>query len=271
MPSQDPDTAADVTLLHDLRAAVRATSANLVRLLSTVRDPAARAIGEWSIQDLAVHLVDVYENYPRYIRSEAPLFADPTDITAHNARGRRGGEGTDVKEAAERITTAAREFDDLLEGQDPASVVRWHRGAELTATTLAAIPGSEAIVHGYDVASAEGRSFRTDRSHAAVILANLLHLLPLYVNEEIAARTTATYDLRLKGGRRKFLRFEGGTLEVSDSERRPDCILLADAETFMLIGYNRIGQWRPAFTGKVVAWGPKPWLALRLPNLIATI
>ena len=271
MPTEDPDTLTDATVLQDLRAAVRATSANLVQLLSTVRDPGTPAIGEWSIQDLAVHLTDVYENYPCYIRNEAPIFADPTDITAHNARVVEVGKGTDVKEAAQRIATAARELDDLLEGQDPASTVRWHGGADLPVTTFAAIPGSEAIVHGYDVAIAEGRSLRTDRSHAAVILANLLHLLPLYVNEETAARTAATYDLRLKGGGRRFLRFEGGTLEVTETKRRADCIVLADAETFLLIGYNRIGQWQAAFTGKVLTWGLKPWLALRLPNLIATI
>lgn len=271
METQDPHPITSSTVLRDLRAAVRATSGELVQLLSTVQNPAARAIGDWSIEDLAAHLTDVYESYPRYIRNEGRLFDRPADITAHNAAVVEAGKGTDVKEAAQRIAAAARELDELLAHADPTSVVRWHGGAELPMTTLAAIPGSEAIVHGYDIASAEDRSFQPDRSHAALVLANLLHLLPLYVNEQAAARTTATYDLRLKGGGRRFLTFEAATLEVSETGGRPDCVVLADAATFLLIGYNRIGQWRPALTGKVVAWGRKPWLALRLPKLIATI
>lgn len=271
MPVEDRDAGTEPTVLQDLQAAVRATSAELVQLLSTVRNPAARAIGEWSIQDLAVHLTDVYENYPRYIRNEAPIFADPTDITAHNATVVEAGKGMDVKEAAERIATAAGEFDELLGRQDPNSVVRWHGGTQLAVTTLAAVPGSEAIVHGYDVAAAEGRSVRTERAHAAAVLGELLHLLPLYVDERVAERTRATYELRLKGGGRRFLKFEDAALEVTTAESRADCVVLADAATFLLIGYNRIGQWRPAFTGKIVAWGRKPWLALRLPKLIASM
>ena len=261
----------DAATLERLRAAIRSTSERLVSLLRTVTDPASTAIGDWSIQDLAIHLTDVYEDYPRFLRGEKTVLTDPTGITAYNAEVVGAGRGLSVKDAAGRIEAAARELDGQLAEWPPGDPVTWHGELRLSPATFAALPASEAIVHGRDVARAEGRSFRTEQAHAAVTLANLAPLLPSYVNKEAAAGFSAVYDLRLKGGERRFLTFRDGSLEVSATPRRADCVVLADPETFLLIGYNRIGQWGPALTGKVLTWGRKPWLALKLPNLIASI
>jgi len=45
-----------------------------------------------------------------------------------------------------------------------------------------------------------------------------------------------------------------------------DCVISAEPATFLLVNYGRTGPWGPAHTGKVVAWGRRPWLALGLPK-----
>jgi hypothetical protein len=36
----------------------------------------------------------------------------------------------------------------------------------------------------------------------------------------------------------------------------------------MLVGYGRISQWGPMGRGKLLAYGRKPWLALKLSKLL---
>ena len=65
------------------------------------------------------------------------------------------------------------------------------------------------------------------------------------------------------------LAFDDGTLHVStDYAESVDCHLSADPTAFLLVMYGRQGPLRPALTGKVVAWGRKPWLAFRIPSLL---
>lgn len=255
-----------------MRGAIRATGHRLVTLLSTVRDPSANAVGDWRIADLAIHLTDVFEHYPLYLRGEADLFEDPLDVTAHNAEAVAAGQGLTLNDAARRIAATLEEVDDLLGKRPSGQPVAWHGGTEISPCAFAAVVGSEAVVHGYDVASAERRYRPCDRSDAGVIMANALHLLPHYLDRAAAADISATFDMRFRGGERRFLLLRDGALEVThDEHERPDCVVLADPETFLLVGYNRIGHWRPALTGKILTWGRKPWLALKLPQLLAQI
>lgn len=258
--------------LAPMRTAIRATGHRLVTSLSNVRNASANAVGEWSVADLAIHLTDVFEHYPLYLRGEAALFEDPLDVTAHNAEAVAAGQGLTLNDAARRIAAALEEVDDLLASRPNGQCVAWHGGTELSPSAFGAVVGSESIVHGYDVASAERRYTPCDHSHAGVIMANALHLLPHYLDRAAAADISATFDMRFRGGERRFLLLRDGALEVTHDEReRPDCVVLADPETFLLVGYNRIGQWRAALTGKIMTWGRKPWLALKLPKLLAQI
>jgi hypothetical protein len=243
----------------------------LVHLLRTASDPDGAAVGEWSVADLAVHLTDIFENYPRYLRGEGPLFSDPLDITAHNAERVAAGKGRAVSEAAERIAIAAAELDAMLEHENPHRSVTWHGGAQLDLGAFLSIVGSEALVHGYDLALAQGRSAKPTAADASVILANLTALLPHYLNREAAAGFDAVYDLRTRAGDRRIMIFRDGLLQVTTRPRRADCIIWTDAYTFLLVGYGRVGQVKAALTGKMMAWGRKPWLALKLPDLISSV
>ena len=43
-----------------------------------------------------------------------------------------------------------------------------------------------------------------------------------------------------------------------------DCHVSADPVALLLVAYGRRSQWVPILTGRLVAWGRKPWLGVRL-------
>jgi hypothetical protein len=68
-----------------------------------------------------------------------------------------------------------------------------------------------------------------------------------------------------------YLTFRDGALDVSEERQgRVDCHLSADPWSFMLVSYGRVGQWNAALRGKVVTWGRRPWLGVKLGRLSAT-
>ena len=49
-----------------------------------------------------------------------------------------------------------------------------------------------------------------------------------------------------------------------------DCHVSADPVALLLVSYGRRSQWVPVLTGKLLAWGRKPWLGLRLVRYLVT-
>jgi hypothetical protein len=129
----------------------------------------------------------------------------------------------------------------------------------------------EPLVHGYDIARATGRRWAIPPSEARAVIMGLLPLLPDYVEPAEAAGFRARFEVRLRGGcdARTVLAFEDGALTVEQPDGvRSDSYLSADPAAFLLVAYGRITPWGPALTGKILAWGRKPYLGFRLPGLL---
>jgi hypothetical protein len=94
------------------------------------------------------------------------------------------------------------------------------------------------------------------------------HVVGHFLTEE-GKRADVSYRILLRGDGPLTFRFSKGALEVSAFDIGPvDCKISADPETFLLVGYGRIGLVRPAATGKLVAYGRKPWLGLSFKKLL---
>ncbi|MGH2736576.1 MAG: SCP2 sterol-binding domain-containing protein, partial [Actinomycetota bacterium] len=107
-----------------------------------------------------------------------------------------------------------------------------------------------------------------ERGDALLVSAGLLPLLPYYVDPESSAEVQSAYEVNLRGLRFALL-FDRGTLTVAPpGAARPDCRIAADPVAFMLVSYGRISPVKPALTGKLLAYGRKPWLGLRLTSLL---
>jgi hypothetical protein len=57
--------------------------------------------------------------------------------------------------------------------------------------------------------------------------------------------------------------FVDGRLTMNPTDgRRPDVVVSGDAATLLLLLYRRIGHWPAIASGRLAAWGRRPWLAL---------
>jgi hypothetical protein len=169
---------------------------------------------------------------------------------------------------AKRIEAATGVFLDGVERAEWDQPVKWHGGLSVPVSTLPALLTNECDVHGRDVALAEGKSWTIPRADAVVIIEGHFPLLPHYLNEEVASGLDAIYELNVRGGRHAYLKVEDSRLSIDETPMGPvDCHISADPVEYLLVGYGRKSPWRPMLTGKLVAWGRKPWLGLKFARL----
>lgn len=260
--------------------------------MRSVKDPAAPGLGKWSIAELAVHLSQVWVAVPSLARAEpvrpgeasvgparrsgAPSIASLAELDELTTKTVQSEECRDLDVLADRIETRATEYLTSCEGASPQERRTWMvRGTEVDLQTLSVHLLSETLVHGYDIARADGQPWVVDRPHAALVIEGfmvpLLQVLDprALVDQVKSAGLVATYEVRLRGAGSILFAFDNGCLSV----RRPsgdhvDCHLSVDPAAMLLVAWGREGQWTQIARGRFLAWGRKPWLGLRLASLI---
>jgi hypothetical protein len=76
----------------------------------------------------------------------------------------------------------------------------------------------------------------------------------------------------VRGGRSAHLRVKDSKLTIDGAPQGSvDCHISADPVDYLLVGYGRKSQWGPMLTGKLVAWGRKPWLGLKFARLFHSV
>ncbi|MGH2787921.1 MAG: maleylpyruvate isomerase family mycothiol-dependent enzyme [Actinomycetota bacterium] len=239
-------------------------------LLRSVEHPDATAVGTWTIRDVAAHLNRNFEPYIDMLRGAGSPVLSIDDIAAFNDAMIATAEATSVVDLAAALESKIPEFAAAVDdaGPDPLG---WHAGIRLPVETFCALMIGEALVHGYDIARADNKPWHIDPAAVRTAFVGLLPLLPYYVDEKAAAGFRARIELTLRGEEEAtaFLAFDDGRLAIERDARGPiDCHISADPVAFMLVSYGRIGPVAPALTGKMVAWGRKPWLGFKVPKLL---
>lgn len=276
------------------RAGVDATSRRLVAMLRDIGSSGAIAIGTWTVPEVAAHLSHVLVFDSASLRGgELPFdvtldgSADLVGAVARmNASGLARDPERDLLVLADRIEEGISGLLDATTGMRGDEPVAWLAGSKLPCATIVCHMLEESLVHGADIARAERRSWPIPADHAGLAAGFLFDALRFGVparpaeTAEPASRTAETaepaagepelcFDFRIRGARRDFLVFEGGSVAVEDpSSRRVDCRISVEPVTALFLGMGRLGRIRPALSGRLVAWGRKPWLALRLSHLL---
>ena len=252
-----------------LLAAVEKSAYRASLLLRSATKPDKKAIGIWSVAETANHLSHCY---PSFIDAFHGTFtAAPEDVDAHNAEALAADPERDLDVLANRIETGMHEYLEIAGKFDGDELVDFFTGMLVPASGVTATLLGEALVHGYDIAKAEGLPWVIEPQHAALTLEGLVPIVVHFVDEKVAAGLNAGFEIRLRGGRTSFWYFEDGRLTIESSQILPvDCHISAEPVTFMLMSYNRIGSTLPALSGKVRVWGRRPWLAMQLQGLFKT-
>jgi uncharacterized protein (TIGR03083 family) len=261
--------------LDAVRAALRRAVDDFATLIASAPDPDQQLPGsEWSVRDVAAHVALGSEAYVGYARGGSEAWVDVSDIAggslARSNTARLGAEpARDLPALAARARAAVAALDEAAEGRTGDEPVVWN-GMPLTLGAMLGMAVGEYRLHGRDVAKALGRPWTITADDARLVLASALPLLPLLVDPTATAGVRAHFDLRVRGGTRIGLSIQDGQLSMDDGDGRIDCHVSAEPVALLLVSYGRQSQWVPALTGKLVAWGRKPWLGLRLTRYLVT-
>lgn len=258
------------------RASVGRATARVADLLRAAPDPEAPVPGlEWTVGELGCHLVSLTKRYEGFARAAGRAMpASMPELNAQELEELRAKltaqepeefRATPLAELARMLEEGTTTLLGLLPSGD--TPIRFY-DVDTDAVSIVAIWLDELVVHGLDLARALRRPWSIDRSDALMAIAGLLTILPRFVDQDSARGYRATYEIRPRGGTPVVMTFDDGRLTVTAGhERRVDCRINADPLAFLLVGLGRESRWRAIGQGKLIAYGRRPWLALRFNDL----
>ncbi len=257
------------------QAAVADAGARVSALVRSVTHPDAPALGEWDVTDVAVHLSHTVDIVGAMAKGADSMATEIWDLSKLTAMLVAGESERDLGVLATRIDASVAGLLATLRSAADGDRRPWLiQGVEMPLSTIACHALNELVVHGRDIARADGVPWPVERAHATLILRGFLFpvlaaVRGSMVDQSAAAGVKATYDIRLRGGGGVAIRFDEGDLTVTDApEGRVDCHLSVDPATFMLVAWDRVGQWPAIARGQLFSWGRKPWLGLKLRGMM---
>lgn len=249
------------------RSAVVDAADRFTSLVSSADPALSIRNSDWTVADMAAHVLIVARAFEGYARGEREPVLDVDDVPGSNARRLAESEEREVGTIAAAIREATNGFLELTDHARAADAAFWH-GLDVTVGTLYGLYLGELLLHGRDIARAAGERGPISRSEAAMIFEGATPVSPSFLDEEAVKGRRATYEVRLRGGPRFTFAFADGELTVSKrSSPQADCRISADPRSLVLVVYGRSSQWSQIARGGLFAFGRKPWLALRFAGL----
>jgi hypothetical protein len=257
----------------DLLAAIGAATERFIGVARQVRAPTTvLRDSTWTAAELVAHVAAGVDGYARYLEGDAAPFADISNLaegslTASNAVLLAEENERDIGALVDRITARARDLCANAATRSLDEPASFHgRPAPLRCILASAL--AEILLHGRDLANSIGGSWSISKRDAILVLHNIAPLFPLLVNPETTRVLVASIRVRLRGGHDIPLQFDGGTLTLASGDQHFDATVSADPVAFLLVAYGRRSQWSEIARGRLVAWGRRPWHALRLTSYL---
>lgn len=259
----------------EARRAVAAMGARVSALVRCLNHPDRVALGTWTTTDVAVHLSHAVDIVTSMARGTSPMSDDIWDLMKLMPMLVTGESERDLGAIATRMDASVAALLAVLRDTPDNPPRQWVvNGVDFPLSTIASHALNELVVHGGDLARADGAPWPVERAHAALVLRGFVFpvmgaLRKAMVDQERAAGVKATYHVALRGGGDVYLRFDDGDLTVTDTAPGPvDCHLSVDPAAFLAVAWARTTQWPPILKGKLLAYGRKPWLGLKLRSLL---
>ncbi len=258
----------------DLPTVAAAADRALDRVAHLVRgipEQSDRALPDWSIADTAAHLMGVIGAYIDIARGAGSPYTDLGKVAQTNTELLTRITDRTPFQLSEQIQALRPALASAVE-QGPDSYQPGHLGVPtLRSIAVSRILG-EAVVHGWDIATAAERLWIIEPADAALIFRGFLPFLPDFVHPVNAKGLNARFDVRIRKfpEARAVFAFHDGVLTVEGEPQGPvDCVMSGAGGPMILILHRRIGLAGPILRGQAAAWGRKPWLGLRLVSLFA--
>lgn len=266
-------------LIEALHGAAEDTAA----LLRSGADTTAPIPGaEWTVGEAAAHLALANALMASLARGEEHGYGDgtPAGLAAANEESLAAYPERDGAVLADEITRHTRAFTEAAAERAPDEPVLTPMGP-MDMRTFGSYLLTHIMGHGYDIAVALGRPHMVDRKRVELTLPFFVNAMPRVVHPS-AKGHTARYRMKLWGGSGFTVTFTDGAADVrlesaeasgsgsgsgSEAAGPVDCTIRGEAVDFFLLALGRRNVWSVMGRGKVFAWGRKPWLAPRFPDL----
>jgi uncharacterized protein (TIGR03083 family) len=257
------------TATFDRSATLRALDAvaeRLIELVTSAPDPTVRvpATPAWTVAEVLAHVVTVAPRYHHGPYHRGEWVTRVPDLSDLNERQMAALGHRDISRLATELRASLATLAADIEGfADAQPVYRFHGGEKVAADVALGILLGELVVHGHDIARALGRPWTIEPAHVELVMRGITPIVPGWLHPERSAGHTARYEVRVRGQGVHTFDFSAGRLAMNPADgRRPDVVISGDAATLLLLLYRRIGHWPAVASGRLAAWGRRPWLAL---------
>jgi hypothetical protein len=223
----------------------------------------------WTVADAFVHVAAEVPRYEHDALGVGKRAATPEALARENLHAIRNLTKDDLPGTAARMLDDLRSLEGTIRGfeNEPPTVI-FDGGAPVPADVAVGSLLGEFVIHGDDIARAIGAPWSIDPLTVPSIVEALNAILPGWVHAERARHHTATYELRLRGLESHYYEFTDGRLTIdSPHHRPPDLRIVGRPGDALLAMYSRRSPLAQLVTGRVVAYGRRPWLAARFATL----
>jgi uncharacterized protein (TIGR03083 family) len=249
---------------ESVRSTCQTTTSRFAELLRKAQDGQAPVPGlDWTVAQLAGHVVSLTARYEPFLEGKGDAFyANMSDMNAEELDAFSHLSLSELADDLERGTSSLLSL--CPSGDAPARFF----DVESDCASAIALYAEELLVHGLDLARAVGSRWEITRGESVIALAGLIVGMPKFINPQAARGPHVTYEVRLRGGPTFSVAIDNGAATFSPG-RAPDadCRISADPIAFLLNGTNRQSRSRTLLAGRMLAFGRKPWLAIRFEKL----
>ncbi|MGQ0465972.1 MAG: maleylpyruvate isomerase family mycothiol-dependent enzyme [Sporichthyaceae bacterium] len=251
-------------------AELRDGAARFGALLRSIDDLDVPGGGEWTVREVAAHVVAMLECYRDLVEGGRSPIRDWSQMPPWTAAKLAEVAARSREDLESSLRAGVERFSSAVLAGAPDARAFWHADMCVPVSSLVATVAGEFWVHGFDVARRHRRPWTIPAPAAHSIFRGVLPVVPMAFDPTAAGDRRARVDIRLRGeGTRAVFDIADGAVRIGPVEpgRGSDCYVAGDPVALLLVVYGRTGAWHPALRGRILAWGRKPWLGLVFPTL----
>lgn len=251
-------------LAVELRAAVQ----RYAELARTADGDQQLSGSTWTVWESVAHVATVAPRYSKFPHGTQKLAETPAVLPELNADEIQELSQLPIAELLDLLHDAVEAVISQVEAfEDASPAYRFHGGEMVSADVALGILLGELLVHGLDLAKTMRRSWPITRQQVSLIWLGVEPILPGWVDPDRSAGHQAAYQIHLGDNQRHILCFTKGALSTELSPgRRIDCHIGGSPQAILLVLYRRLTPVSAALTGRVAAWGRRPWLAFTVAD-----
>jgi uncharacterized damage-inducible protein DinB len=241
--------------------------AAMIRSLPDTTIPLSRS--HWTIGTAAAHLVVSQRLSKKILQGEKNPYnsAKPETVAETNAKMLEEFVERKGDKLATMLVMDTESFLKALAQEKDTFTMQTHFGKMDLQTSLA-YNLCHLLIHASQIAMALKKTVPVTKKDVEMVLPFLKLGTKASYDKDVAKDFIGTFAVHLRNSVSYAIICEGQSVQTADEiPEHVDCHISADPVSFFLVSTGVITQWKPLFTGKLIAWGRKPWLGLRLTQL----